>query len=86
MDQNDFCRCYNNIFSKVSFRKYLITAMFKVLSQQLQDTLTTTFERHPPTEDFTVMDQHRCRASTKTFDLLLHASFSLKPTLFLNLT
>ena len=43
--------------SKVSFRKYLITAMFKVLSQQLQDTLTMTYERHPPVEDFTDMDQ-----------------------------
>ena len=56
--------------SKVSFRKYLITAMFKVLSQQLQDTLTMAYERHPPVEDFTDMDQRRCRACTKTFDLL----------------
>ena len=56
--------------SKVSFRKYLITAMFKVLSQQLQDTLTMAYERHRPVEDFTDMDQRRCRACTKTFDLL----------------
>ena len=48
-------------FPKVSFRKYLITAIFKVFSQQLQGTLTTAFERHLPTEDLD-MDQHRCRA------------------------
>ena len=38
-DGNDFCRCYRcygNIFSKVSFRKYLVTAMFKVLSQNYE--------------------------------------------------
>ena len=32
-------------FSKVLFRNYLITGMFKVLSQQLQGTLTKTFEK-----------------------------------------
>ena len=31
-------------FLEVPFRNYLITAMFKVLSQQLQDTLKTAFE------------------------------------------
>ena len=67
-------------FSKVSFRKYLITAMFKVLPQQLRGTLTTAFERHLAIEDFTEMDQHRCQACTNTFDLLLYASFSLKQT------
>ena len=30
-----------HFFSKVSFRKYLITAMFKVLSRQLRSTLIT---------------------------------------------
>ena len=64
-------------FSRVSFRKHLITAMFKFLSQQLQETLTMAYERHPQIEDFTEMDQRRCRACTKTFDLLLHASLSL---------
>ena len=39
-------------FSKVSFQKYLMTTMFKVLYQQLRSTLTTTFERHLTTEDF----------------------------------
>ena len=66
--------------SKVSFRKYLIRAMFKVLSQQLQDTLTMAYESHPPVEDFTNMDQRRCRAYTKTFDLLQYAFLSLKQT------
>ena len=65
---------------KVSFQKYLITAMFKVLSQQLRGTLTMEFERHLAIEDFTDMDQHRCRACITTFSLLLYASLSLKQT------
>ena len=65
---------------KVSFQKYLITAISKVLSEQLQGTLTTAFERHLAIEDFTGMDQHRCRACTNTFDLSLHAFVSLKQT------
>ena len=44
--------------------------MFKVLSQQWQDTLTMTYERHSQVEDFTDMDQRRCRACAKTYDLL----------------
>ena len=42
---------------KVLFRKYLITAMFIVLSEQLQGTLTSAFERHLTTEDFTDMNR-----------------------------
>ena len=61
-------------------RNYLITAMFKVLSQQLRDTLTMAFERHLTVEDFTDMDQHRCQACTNTFDLFLCASVSFKRT------
>ena len=61
-------------------RNYLITAMFKILSQQLRGTLTTAFERHLTIEDFTDMDEHRCRACTNTFDLFLYASLSLKQT------
>ena len=52
--------------------------MSKVLSQQLRGTLKTAFERHLRIEDITDMDQHRCQASTKTFDLLLYASLSFK--------
>ena len=63
---------------KVSFRKYLITAMFKVLSRQLQGTLT--FERHLKINDFTGMDQHSCQACTNIFDLLLYASLPLIQT------
>ena len=33
-------------FSKVPFRKYLITAIFKVHYEQLRGDLITTFERH----------------------------------------
>ena len=40
-------------FSKVSFRMYLITAIFKVLYHQLRGTLTTAFERRLTIEDFT---------------------------------
>ena len=61
-------------------RNYLINVMFKVLSQELGGTLTTAFERHLTIEDFTDMDQHRCRACTSTFDLLLYAFLSVKQT------
>ena len=40
------------IFSKVPFWKYLITVIFKVLSQQIRGTLTTAFERHLTAENF----------------------------------
>ena len=63
----------------------LIIAMLKVFSQERQGTLTTAFESHPPIEDFINMDQQRWRACTKTFDLLLYASLSLKQTEILNL-
>ena len=59
---------------------HMITAVFKVLSEQLRDTLTSAFERRLTIGDFTGMDQHRCRACTNTFDLLLYASLSLKQT------
>ena len=39
-------------FPEVSFRKYLITALFQVLFQQLRGNLTTAFERHLITEYF----------------------------------
>ena len=39
MDENDLRHYYGDFFLK-----YLITAMFKVLSQQLLCTLTTAFE------------------------------------------
>ena len=41
MDENDIIMVF---FSKVLFRIHLITAMFKFLTQQLEDTLTTAFE------------------------------------------
>ena len=42
-DENDFRRCYG-IFIESIILKLLDRAMFKVLSQQSQDTLTTVFE------------------------------------------
>ena len=38
------------------------------------------FERHLAIEDFTDMDENRCRACTSTFDLLLYTSLFLKQT------
>ena len=46
LDENDF-RHYYGIFSKVPFWNYLITALFKVLLQQLSSTLATEFETTP---------------------------------------
>ena len=40
LDENDFRRCYG-IFFESTILKLLDQATFKVLSQQLQDTLTT---------------------------------------------
>ena len=51
LDENDFRRCYV-FFPKVSFRKYLITAMFKFLYQQSRVNLATAFERHLTAEYF----------------------------------
>ena len=44
-----------DFFSEVSFQNYLIIAMFNVLYQQLQGTLTVAFETHLTIEDFTGM-------------------------------
>ena len=60
LDENDFRHYYGN-FSEAPFWKYLITAMFKVLSKQLRGTLTTAFERHMTVKNFTDMDHHRCQ-------------------------
>ena len=60
LDKNDFRFPFMVIISKVLFRNYLISAMFKVLSQQLQGTLTTAFEIYFTVEDFKDVDQHRC--------------------------
>ena len=85
MNENNFRYYYGNFFPKVLFQKYLITAMFKFLSQKLGGNLTVTFERHLTIEDFKDMDQHRCQACTKTFELLFNFSLSLKHAYFLNL-
>ena len=45
-DESDFRHYYGN-FLKVPFWNFLITAMFKVLSQQLGGTLTTALEVTP---------------------------------------
>ena len=52
LDENEFRRWYSFFSLKVSFRKYLITAMLRVLYQQSQVNLTTAFERHLTTEYF----------------------------------
>ena len=43
MDENDFRHCYGNFIRKQHSESYLITAMFKVPSQELEATLKTTF-------------------------------------------
>ena len=42
--------------------RYLITAMFNVLSQQLRGTLTTAFERQFTAEDFMEMDKQNANS------------------------
>ena len=43
LDENDFRHCYR-VFFESTILKLLHQAMFKVLSQQLQNILTTIFE------------------------------------------
>ena len=45
--KNDFRHCYDNVFRKWHFGSYLITAMFKVPSQQMRGTFTTAFWKIP---------------------------------------
>ena len=40
----------------------MITAIFRVISQQLQGALTIAFEKHFTVEDFTKMDQNMCKS------------------------
>ena len=46
LDENDFRHGYGKLFPKFSSDSYLISVIFKVLSQQLRGTLTTAFERY----------------------------------------
>ena len=59
-----------NTWIRCCSENYLIAAMFKVLSKQIQGTLTMAFERHFRVKDFTevyqhayksIMDQHMCK-------------------------
>ena len=59
LDVNNFRHGYGIIFQKCYSESYLILALFKVLSQKLQYTLTTAFERHYAVEDFKDME-HTC--------------------------
>ena len=47
LDENDFRHCHGNFFWKWHSESYLITAMFKVPSQQLRGALTKTFWKIP---------------------------------------
>ena len=62
-----------NNWMGTTFVALMIIARSQVLSQGLRSTLRTAFERHFTIEDSTDMDQHKCRACNKTFDLLLYA-------------
>ena len=50
----------------------------KVIDHGYVQSSFSKITRHLTIEDFTDMDQHKCQGSTKTFDLLLYASLSLK--------
>ena len=67
-------------FSKVTFRKYLITTMFKVLYQQLRSTFTDNGIWKTPCKGR--FYGHRCQDCTKAFNLFLYASLSLKKPSF----
>ena len=43
LDANDVRHCYGNFFRKWHSESYLITAMFKVPSQEIRGTLTIAF-------------------------------------------
>ena len=75
LGQNNFTRCHV-FFSKVTFWKYLITTMFKVLYQQLRSTLTDNDIWKTPYN--WIFYGHSCQACIKTFNLLLNASLFLK--------
>ena len=59
LHESELLHCYGNSFEN-AILKVLITAIFKVLSQQSRGTSTTSFERHLTVEDFTDMHQHPC--------------------------
>ena len=58
-----------DFFSEVSFQNYLITAMFNVLYQQLQGTLTVAFETHLTIEDFLQLRILRAWVSSLSQDI-----------------
>ena len=47
LDENDFCHFYGIFFRKWHSESYLITAMYKVPSQQLRGMLKTAFLKIP---------------------------------------
>ena len=49
------------ITSKVPFGKLLDISLLKVLVQQLRGILTAPSERHCTVEDFSGMDQDKCK-------------------------
>ena len=86
LDENDFRHWYGNFSSKVSFWKYLIAAVFKVLprliveapwQRHLKDTLRTWINKGV---------EPAVRRTLHQEMLLLYASLSITQTLVLNLT
>ena len=78
LDENDFRRWYSFFFLKVSFWKYLITVMFKVLYQQSRVNLTTAFERHLTTEYFMDIRVKLAPRHLTYYCILLFSQTSLK--------
>ena len=63
-------------FPKVSFLDhYLITAMFRVLYQQLRGTLTAALEGHLTIEDFMDMDVKSAPRDLPHYCMLLFLSY-----------
>ena len=69
LDENDFRRCYV-IFRKVLHHSYVPSSL-STITRQLDNSIWKTPYNW-------IFYGNRCQACTKTFNLLLHASLSLK--------
>ena len=60
LNEHSFRHCYGSFFRKRHSESYVITAMFKVPSQQNEAHWQQHFERYPTVLCFTDIDQHAC--------------------------
>ena len=80
LDESNFRRSYGICFLESAIPMALDHIYVLISFSTITRHLTTAFERHLTTEDFTDVDRHRCQACTKTFNLLFYASLSLEQT------